>query len=324
MKDKILNILREQDSMSVSQMAEFLNISRQMVHRILLDLQEQALVEKLGKPPKTFYRLAEVKTKEIKEVSITTSELGFLRAHFLNVTASGQRQEGIDAFETWCEKQKLQFKKTLDEFILTRKKYLVYKDDDGLISGLQKIKNTQGFSQIGLDELFYEDFYAIERFGKTRLGQLIHFAKQGQNKKMMKEIVVDIRPSILQLIKREHIKAVGFIPPTIKREVQIMKVLEKDLNLVLPGVKIIKIKGDIVIPQKALNKLEDRIENARSSIFIEEIRHYNTILLIDDAVGSGATLNETAIKLKSQGLAQRVIGYAVTGSFKGFDVITEV
>ena len=46
--------------------------------------------------------------------------------------------------------------------------------------------------------------------------------------------------------------------------------------------------------------------------------------MLDDAVGSGATLNETACKLKMKKLAAEVIGFAVIGSFKGFDVIQEV
>lgn len=48
------------------------------------------------------------------------------------------------------------------------------------------------------------------------------------------------------------------------------------------------------------------------------------LLLIDDAVGSGATLNETAKKLKQMGIAKRVYGFAVVGSLKGFEVIREV
>ena len=48
------------------------------------------------------------------------------------------------------------------------------------------------------------------------------------------------------------------------------------------------------------------------------------MLLIDDALGSGATLNETAQKIKSQRLAETVIGLAITGSFSGFEIISEV
>jgi len=49
------------------------------------------------------------------------------------------------------------------------------------------------------------------------------------------------------------------------------------------------------------------------------------ILLIDDAVGSGATLNETAKKIRDKKMCQgKIIGITITGSFNGFDVISEV
>ncbi|MFA6622451.1 MAG: hypothetical protein WCV43_08870, partial [Candidatus Caldatribacteriota bacterium] len=76
--------------------------------------------------------------------------------------------------------------------------------------------------------------------------------------------------------------------------------------------------------QKTLNKLDDRIDNAKKTIVVEDCFQYNNVLLIDDAVGSGATLNETAAQIKQNKIAKNVIGLAITGSFKGFDVISEV
>jgi len=35
-------------------------------------------------------------------------------------------------------------------------------------------------------------------------------------------------------------------------------------------------------------------------------------------------MNETAKQIKERGTAKKVIGVAITGSFKGFDVISEV
>jgi predicted amidophosphoribosyltransferase len=140
----------------------------------------------------------------------------------------------------------------------------------------------------------------------------------------MDEIIDIISSRVISFVKDQEIDAVGYIPPTIKREVQIMKVLEKKLNLPLPHIKLLKVTGDIAVPQKALNKIEDRINNARFSIMVQEVRKFKKILLIDDAVGSGATMNETAIKLKSAELTSEVMGLAVTGSFKGFEVISEI
>ena len=140
----------------------------------------------------------------------------------------------------------------------------------------------------------------------------------------MDEIIELSRARIQRLITEMKIDAVAFIPPTIKRKLQFMKVLEQKLNLSLPHIKLLKVTGEIAIPQKALNKIEDRVSNARASIMLNETRLFKNVLLIDDAVGSGATLNETAIKIKNKKLARKVIGLAITGSFKGFEVIQEV
>ena len=97
------------------------------------------------------------------------------------------------------------------------------------------------------------------------------------------------------------------------------------MRLKLPILNLVKIKTPIAVPQKSLAKQEDRVENASATIFPEEKRQFDNILLIDDAVGSGATMNETARKIKEQKLCKGLLlGLAVTGSFKGFDVISEV
>ncbi len=104
-----------------------------------------------------------------------------------------------------------------------------------------------------------------------------------------------------------------------------MKELEKELSLPIRTVSVSKLRTEIIIPQKTLSKLEDRIENAKNTIVVDEEKRYRNILLIDDAVGSGATLNETARKIKDKRLVTgKIIGLAITGSFKGFDVISEV
>lgn len=53
-------------------------------------------------------------------------------------------------------------------------------------------------------------------------------------------------------------------------------------------------------------------------------RHFGNTILIDDALGSGATLNETARKLKERRYTEKIIGLAIVGSANGFDVIKEV
>lgn len=322
-RDRFLKFLREQGPQSMSAISEYLKISRQYLHRIVLDLEEQDQIKKVGVPPRVYYSLNETSV-QIEAQLISREEELFLNQHFLLINPLGKRLSGIEAMRYWCEKQNLEISKTTKEFIETRKKYLEFLNPNGLIDGLPKLKNTSGLHTIGLDQLYYLDFYAIERFGKTPLGTLMHYAKQGQNKAMMKEISSEIQQRILNLIADLEIDAVAFVPPTIPRKTQIMTELQKHLNTGKPLFKVEKIKTPITIPQKALSKLYERVANAKNTFAIPAQMPVKRLLLIDDAVGSGATMNEIALKIKQKGLSDAVLGVAITGSYKGFEVISEL
>ena len=75
---------------------------------------------------------------------------------------------------------------------------------------------------------------------------------------------------------------------------------------------------------KALSKIHERVANAKMSFVNIEKQQFQKILIIDDAVGSGATINEIAQKIKHNKTANEIIGLAITGSYKGFEVITEL
>ena len=75
-----------------------------------------------------------------------------------------------------------------------------------------------------------------------------------------------------------------------------------------------------------MSRLEERITNARDTIFLKSPLSVGAknILLIDDAVGSGATLNEAAKKLLiGNPHTASIVGFAIVGSTKWFEVIRE-
>lgn len=319
---KILEYIKDKGQATGSELTDVFGISDRAIRKQLSKLLELGEIYKIGKPPKVYYLIAKAKKIRIVETAVAEKIRKEIEKKFLIITPIGEKKEGFDGFIYWCEKNNLPVAKTADEYIKTEAKYDKYKKG-GIIDGLGKLKNT--FGEVYLDKVFYLDFYSIERFGKTRLGQLLLYAKQSQDKHLMKEMIAEIKPSINKVIKKFKIDGLGFIPPTVKRETQFMKVLEKELHEDIRKVKIAKVKTTVVVPQKTLNKLEDRIENAKNTIMVEENSSFKNILLIDDAVGSGATLNETAKKIKNKGICRgKIIGLAITGSFKGFDVISEV
>ena len=323
-ENQIITIIRASIEASPKDLSENISISRRQLHTVLKRLTEDNILEKIGRSPRVYYRIKEQVKSSKENTTLAKEEASFLDMHFNLFTETGNKLNGAEGFEKWCYKQKLPFQKTVSEYVKTRKRYLDYFGRNELINGTEKLISTKAFDRVCIDEMYYGDFYAIERFGKTKLGNLLHYAKQGQNKMLMDEISALLHAKIQNLIDEKNIDAVGYIPPTIKREVQIMSRLKTVLNFSVPHINLKKVSGLIPIPQKALSKIEDRISNARSSIVADEKRFFKKILLIDDAVGSGATINETACKIKMKKLAAEVFGFAVVGSFKGFDVIQEV
>ena len=324
-KDKILIALKEKGDLSVKELVDMLHVSKQAIHIAINHFLEQDIVSKFGRTPKTIYRLTTNRPLAASGFeTIDSNTQTYLAKNFLLITEIGKMLEGIDGFRHWCQQRKLPLEKTLTEFLKTREKYNSYFNALGIIDGKEKIVNTKGYEKIYLDEVLYLDFYAIERFGKTRLGTLLHYAKQGQNKFLMKILLPEIKTKVDLLVKKNKFDAVGFVPPTIRREVQIMKYLETHLKINLPKITIQKISGIIPVPQKSLNKIEERISNAENTFAVTETVKYNHLLLIDDAVGSGSTMNQIAGKIKQKGIAKKITGLAVVGSFKGFDVVTDV
>lgn len=320
---KIIEFIKNNGQASAKALTDHLEISRQAVFKQLGGLLRKNQITKIGKPPKVFYRLKEEITQKSDSNLKLDYEIGKnIEENFLIITPAGERKEGVKGFAFWCEKTQLPFEKTAKEYVETLNKYAMFKKD-GLIDGMPKLKTT--FDHVYLDHLYYLDFYSIERFGKTKLGTMLLYAKQSQNKALIKELIEDIEPRIKTIVKEYNVDAIGFIPPTVKREVQFMKEIEKRTNLNLRKINIVKIKTEVTIPQKTLSKLEDRVENAQKTIIVDDKGKYENILLVDDAVGSGATLNETAKQIGDKGICNgKIIGLAVTGSFKGFDVISEV
>lgn len=248
-KEKIIALFDEHKELTVVEITNELLVSKQMVHLVLNKMLADKAVEKIGRTPKTIYRKIAKSTLPSEKIpDIAEVQRHFLEENFLLITELGDMLTGSEGFKSWCDRRKLPFEKTINEFIATKQKYNDYLDDHKLISGLEKIKNTKGYDEIFLDELLYLDFYAIERFGKTKLGTILHYAKQGQNKMLMKMLIEEIKSKISFIIEKYEIDSVAYVPPTIKRETQLMKVLATGLKIALPRVEIQKISGIIPVP----------------------------------------------------------------------------
>ncbi len=331
---QILELIEKSGGISAKKIREKLQISEPTVFKHLKRLIESGLITKLGRPPKVFYQKIQTQIspsakkdfqenlKNTQQSSIKPAIQAIIEDNFLYITPEGKIFDGWKGFEYWCYKQKLDINKTAFEYFQTFQKYEQYKQK-GLIDASFKLQES--FEEICLDQLFYLDFYAIERFGKTKLAQLSFQAKQSQDRRLIEQIVKLVKQPIINLIEEQQVQAVAFIPPTVDRKIQFQTVLKESLNLPIPHLNLIKLILDTPVQQKTLKSKDDRILNASTTIFVDDERVFKNILLIDDFVGSGSTLNETAKKIKQKKLAtKKLLGLALTGSFKGFEVVSQM
>ena len=81
-KDKILRILKKRGQVSIHELCELLGASRQYVHRMISELEDEKIVQKLGKAPLVYYSLIQIELE--KETPIISYEKEqFLNQHFL-------------------------------------------------------------------------------------------------------------------------------------------------------------------------------------------------------------------------------------------------
>ncbi len=320
-RNKIYEYILDNAPIWATKIANHFWFSNQIIHRHIRKLLEDWDIIKSWTPPKVYYF---PKKEEIsKKYELEKNKKDIIDNNFILFEANGNVLYWFDWFIKWCENRNINPILESDIYIDTLWKYQKYKNENWMINWIEKIKST--FEEVFLDEIYYLDFYSIEKYWKTMLWNLMLYGKQNSDKDIIEKIISLIKIPILDFINKNNIDSFAFIPPSINRKIQIMDKLNKGLDIKLNELKLIKIFRDKIVSQKSLSKKEDRIINARETIFIENKNFKsNKILLIDDAVWSGSTLNETAKKIKESWISNYVIWIAIVWSFKWFEIINEV
>ncbi len=306
------------------------SLSQQMVQRILKKLLGENIITKKGSPPRVFYSTISLNTIHIKSerteyYKLSENNKKIIEDNFYTITPDGKEYYGFVGFHYWCNVRDFDINKYAQMYIDKIKDAHKLCNRDGYINATQKITNSFGVDSKNLDELWYGSFYSLPIFGKTKLAQKLFQAKQTQNIRLIEEVILVAESIIYNFIRTHEPDAIAFVPPTAIRRIQFMKELERTIVGIKPIVKIEKISTDIMIQQKTLKDINERIINAENTMIVHNSPiKYKKILIIDDFTGSGSTLNILAKKIKKQNIADYVIGLTVTGSMNGFEVIREI
>lgn len=129
-------------------------------------------------------------------------------------------------------------------------------------------------------------------------------------------------PVLHRLIATFQCDAAVWVPHTLKRTHPLQDFLNRTNDLPIPKIPIVKIIVKNIVPQKTLSELERRLENAELTNHVTEtinnLEKYKCVIIIDDAIGSGATIETIGVKMRRINSNLNLIAVAALGSYKGF------
>ncbi len=329
-RDNIIEYITRHGQARAGVLHETFRISKVAIHKQLNRLLKDGLIVRVGKPPLVFYTLLPdtIATQNIDIKNISTSSQRDIDRTFLSITPDGRLLYGMEGFIYWMQLYQKNKKVEVvaneySQMVLFQKKLY---GKNSWIDATSKLVDT--FTESPISKLLFKESYSFRTFGRTMLAKLVMHAKQTGERHLIDEISDTVKPVVEKIIVDFKIEAAAYIPPTVPRPLQFMDELESRLNLRLAKIELVKITpGDIPIAQKTLSGLNERIINARDSIYLKSNTDpaYKNILLIDDVAGSGASFNETAKKIKkSYSTVQSIIAFSLVGNLKGYDIIREI
>jgi len=314
---ELIDFLEKEPGSRPKVIAEELGISRQYVQKLLAN--NENLFSVSGAGPNRFYR--NKNTSIVKEEILTNfKDSNLIEENFYALTPLGEELVGVSGFKRWCDVRNFDFDAKKNEYITILKKY--YKNDHTPIDFTNKLETS--FADNVIKKVWAVDYYNFEIFGKTKMGTQVMIAKQTGDSSITNQLISRIDPVLDNMIEKFNIEAVAFVSPTIQRQSQLMTKLDNNIAINIPRIKVHKVGAKILIAQKTLKSLEDRILNASETFVVESQKKYNNVLIIDDALGSGATLNELAKQILQKGIAKTCYGLVLVASPSGYEVINEV
>ena len=310
LQKRFIALLRKHTALRPVEITRLLGVSRFSVYTAALDLVKRGYLVRSGTRPFVLYRL-------VPDLSECVQESFFFK------TVSGGLLFGMEGFRMWVEEHlsSLSFKEKISLYESAYTDYLKLRIQGFRFETPRLVSHTS----LCFDSLCCLDLYTLsvgEEQKRTKPAVLLDAVKSDplSFNKVDTPLFTEFAEYLTSSVERIHSfaearnsTAVAFVPPTRRRPVQFMSRLKKEfLKWNISSLPCVPIERDftassIRLEQKSIASMKGRLENAQATYRVSfSGASYDSVLLVDDLIGSGATMNEVARKLKESGVAKTV------------------
>jgi len=311
---QILLLLAKHHSLRPIELHKITNISRQRIHSQLKSLLLSNQIIRKGRSPLTYYSLntgGQQSSSTVLELSENQRET--LDQDFLIIKRQGTQVTGQRAVCDYAQEHNLNPQLVAEQFVEARdqQKQKAGIDQGNSIDQLDQLEQKQNVETGVIERYQCADFSSLDKFGPTAMAKKVHAAKTSENAVLQLEIFKQTERQIHEMITEHGVEAVAFVPGSTAAGKKFIRQWQEALDLPLPHVNLVRVAEDPGVPQKAISLQVDREDYAQRTLVPGDHRRFKHILLLDDRIISGTTINQAAKSLIKEDVAQRVSAYTL-------------
>jgi len=164
-KQKIIDYIKQKGQARPQDLTRDLELYPTGLYRHLKKLTDDEVLLKVGTPPQVFYILRS-ELKKVPPTQLNTQITELIKNRYLYIDPKGRLLEGIEGFTQWVFniKQEKFYAQLAEEYVKFRQQADYFFHNQPWINATKKFKQT--FPDKTIDQVFYQDFYSLPKFGK--------------------------------------------------------------------------------------------------------------------------------------------------------------
>ncbi len=311
---QILQLLSTHHTLRPAEIHRVTNFSRQHIHAILKSLLLSGQIIRRGTSPRTYYSLAKAGQQSSETIlQLTDKQHDILQSDFLIIKKEGHQVSGVKAICDYAQELNQDPQQIAIQFLEARDKQLseIEIDEGEAHDQIKLLETKEAVKQGTIQHFHFADYCEVGDYGDTALAKKLRTAKNSGNALLQLQLFRETERQLQEYIADYGVDAVAFIPGSTMQGKDLMKRWKETLDLPLPHVNLVRAIEENAVPQNIISLQTDREQAADGTLAVADHRRFRHVLLIDDELITGTTMQNAAQNIQEAGIAERVSAFAM-------------